>query len=92
MNDQLSNERLITGKQEVLKRRSVSEPFVIPWEDGEEFKLTAEYLNGFVTAGEFAKYNKEYFYSYNDQYDINTRTLSFDAYFYKGRHTISWRL
>ncbi|WP_257670673.1 DEAD/DEAH box helicase [Parapedobacter tibetensis] len=71
------------------KTRKASDPFIIPWEDGEAFKLTTEYLATFVTADELAKYKKEYFYSYNDRYDVGTETLSFNASTSKGWHIIS---
>ncbi|WP_051293272.1 DEAD/DEAH box helicase [Olivibacter sitiensis] len=93
MTKQSTTEKIQFAKAEdAQSKRKSSEPFVVPWEDGEAFKLSHNYISELIAKEKKDEYEKEYFYPYNQQFDILTGTLSISTYCSKKRYTISYQI
>lgn len=75
MKDKQVTEALVVSEATALPKRKASEPFLIPWEGGQAFKMSKEYVLQFYKGNRKVK-NAKYTGVFNDFYSFTEYSLS----------------
>ncbi|TDQ77076.1 DEAD/DEAH box helicase [Sphingobacterium yanglingense] len=76
MKETVETDAVVVSKATALPKRKASEPFLIPWENGEPFKLSKEYLLTFYKGSKKIP-DLSCYGSFNDFYSLEEYSFSF---------------